>query len=184
MDIHKIALEIGLFETALNLERAEIKNNDEIAMPLPAPGMSEKIKSAAQMLKSFNKKRYMFLTPEIALIDAISEKNSDAVIIMPCGMDLESEERIENNLPSKMPVKIIKEPYFPETFTPDNGIIIICGYMSAGRAVIMNETYRLAEHYGGFYGKKIFLPYMKLENFICFDGWKQAAQIFDIFYED
>ena len=127
----------------------------------------------------------MFLTPEIALIDEIAEitENSEAIIAVPCGIDAEITERLSSNLPVKMRVSIINEPYFPENFTPQDGIIVVCGYRSGGRNVVMNETYRLAGHYSGFYGKKVFVPYVSLENFCCPDGWKQSAQIFDGIWE-
>ena len=176
MDIHKLALEIGLFETALNLKESSIEENNE--MPFPNSDMHTTIKNSAEWLGKLNKKKYMFLTPEIALIEKMTAE-AEAIIIVPCGIDLESEERLKNNLPKNISVEILREPYFPENFTPNDGIIVACGYISSGRAMIMNETYRLIAHYGGFYGRKVFLPYVNIENFICFEGWKQSPQIFD-----
>ena len=37
MDIRRTALEIGLFETAKNIEKAGIIDNDGNSIPLPAP---------------------------------------------------------------------------------------------------------------------------------------------------
>ena len=181
MDIRKTALEIGLFETAKNLEKAGITDYDGNSIPLPAPDVCGGISKAAEWLCSFGKNKYMFLTPEIALIEEIADitENAEAIIAVPCGIDTEIAERLSNNLPVKMCVSIINEPYFPENFTPQDGIIVVCGYRSGGRNVVMNETYRLAEHYSGFYGKKVFVPYVSLENFCCPYGWKQSAQIFD-----
>ena len=168
MDIRRTALEIGLFETAKNLEKAGITDDDGNMIPLPARDVCGGITLAAKWLLSFGKRKYMFLTPEIALIEEISKSagnDTEAVIAVPCGIDSEISQRLANNLPRQIPTSIINEPYFPENFTPDNGIIVTRGYRSGGRNVIMNETYRLAGHYSGFYGKKVFVPYVSLENF-------------------
>ena len=180
MDARKIALEIGLFETALNLEKSGLKGVD-VFMPLPSSGINEKIYNSAKWLLNFGKIKYMFLTPEIALIEAMAEQNRniEAVVVIPCGMDQEAEERLENNLPSKIPVSIIKEPYFPENFIPKDSLIVTCGYSAGKYSMVMNETYRLIEHYGGFHGKKVFVPYVSLEHFEACDGWRQTASLFD-----
>jgi len=187
LDIRRTALEIGLFETAKNLEEAGITDDDGNSIPLPARNVRGGITCAAKWLLSFGKRKYMFLTPEIALIEEISQSagnDTEAVIAAPCGIDDEILQRLGNNLPRKILTSIINEPYFPENFTPNNGIIVICGYRSGGRNVIMNETYRLAGHYSGFLGRKIFVPYVSLENFYCAEGWRQSTEIFDGIWEE
>ena len=185
MDMHRTTMEIGLFETAVNLEAAgvsELPWQVGAAMPLPADNTSEKTEAVADWLLGFGKDKYLFLTPEIALIDSMArraEKEVEAIIIVPCDMDAESQERLRHNLPKGTTVSIRQEPYFPEGFTPCNGLIAVCGYLAGGRAMVMSETYRLLEHYGGFHGRLAFIPYVTLEHFERCEGWRQTTSAFD-----
>ncbi len=75
MDLRRTALEIGLFETALNLEAAGgLPWQAGAAMPLPAPGVPRKVEAVVDWLLTFAKRKYLFLTPEIALIEAMARK--------------------------------------------------------------------------------------------------------------
>ncbi len=182
MDIQKTAREIGLFETGINLSK--VCNSTDViqkvgaSMPLPDEDIANQVPKIAAWLHGFGKSKYMFLTPEIALIDEISKcSNQDEVIIaIPCDLDGEAKERLRNNLPRNIEVTILEEPYFPQSFFPGNGLLVVCGYTADGRAMVLPDTYRMVEHYSGFLGKKVFIPYKELETAARYDGWLEVSQ--------
>ena len=164
MDIQKTAREIGIFETAVNLAR--VKDSTEViqkvgaAMPLPDEDIDSRIGQIADWLISFGKSKYMFLTPEIALIEAIgrlAKGDSEIIIAVPCDLEYEAKERLINNLPHTASVTVLEEPYFPQSFFP-------------------HDTYRMVEHYSGFMGKKVFVPYLELDTAARYEGWMEINQ--------
>lgn len=183
MDIQKTAREIGLFETAVNL--AKVKNSAEViqkvgaAMPLPDEDIESRIEQIADWLINFGKSKYMFLTPEIALIEEIGRRtNSSAEIIIaiPCDMENEAKERLIDNLPHTASVTTLEEPFFPQSFFPENGMIVISGYLSGERPMVLQDTYRLVDHYSDFRGKKAFVSYLELDTAIRYEGWMEISQ--------
>ncbi len=183
IDIQKTAKEIGHFETASNLYK--VKDSIDViqkvgaSMPLPDRDIDKKASEVAEWLIGFEKRKYMFLTPEIALIEKISKENADwveIIVTMPCDMDHESRERLKNNLPKGIKVTLLEEPFFPNAFFPENGMVVICGYMGGERPMVLTDTYRMVEHYSGFLGKKVFVPYMELETAKRYDGWMELNQ--------
>ena len=183
MDIQRTAREIGLFETAVNL--AEVSSSADVIqkvgafMPLPDADIDSRVVRAAKWLCGYGKKKYLFLTPEIALIDAMSgiaDKNTEIIIAVPCDLDSDAKERLRSNLPHGIHVTILEEPYFPQSFFPGNGMMVICGYLGNDRAMVMPDTYRMVEHYGGFPGKKVFLPYREMDTAARFGGWLEVGQ--------
>lgn len=187
MDIQKTVREIGLFETAANvskvLESADAVRKVGAAMPLPNADIAEKTVQAARWLLSFGKHKYLFLTPEIALVEAMAEVDSnraEVIIAIPCDLETDAKERLKNNLPGGITVSVLEEPYFPEGFFPGNGMLIACGYTGGERVMTLPETYRMVEHYSGFLGKKVFIPYVELEQAARYDGWMEiSAQRFN-----
>lgn len=184
MDIQKTAREIGLFETAKNLamvkDSAEIIQKVGASMPLPDGDIEDKIKQVAEWLLSFGKSKYMFLSPEIALIEEMA-KNSDPlteyIIIVPCDLDRESKERLENNLPHEAIVTMLEEPYFHRNLYPKNGLLVVSGYSAGERAMVLQDTFRMFEHYSCFFfGKKVFVPYHELDIADRYDGWMEIDQ--------
>lgn len=182
MDMQKIAREIGLFETGINLSK--VCNSTNViqkvgaSMPLPDEDIVDRIPQIAAWLHSFGKSKYMFLTPEIALIEEMSKlSNQEEVIIaIPCDLEEEAKERLRNNLPRNIEVTILEEPYFPQSFFPGNGLMVVCGYAAGGRPMVLPDTYRMVEHYSGFLGKKVFIPYKDLETAARYDGWLEVSQ--------
>lgn len=182
MDIKKTAREIGFFETALNAELVGItdalRENVEDSFPLPSGGTKASCDAIAQWLVDFGKQKYLFLTPEIALIEAMakcSSRDIEAIFTIPCDMDPESEERLINNLPHTMKVHTMKEPYFPNDFFPKNSMIVTCGHTAGDHLMVLPETYRMIEHYGGFMGRQVFVPYVELDSAARYDGWIETA---------
>lgn len=99
MDLHKNILEIGCFELGANLSKvassSEVQEGMGHSMPLPPYKMKDSIKNAAKWLLEFNKKKYMFILPEIALIEEMANQmkyECEAMIVIPCGTDAETEE--------------------------------------------------------------------------------------------
>lgn len=181
MDIQMTAREIGLLETANNLSQV-IESNDiadkvGASMPLPDSNVSDRIYDIAKWLLSHGKTKYMFLTPEIALADAMAKfanNKFEIVFAIPCDMDKEAKERLKNNLPRNTTVNILKEPFFPKNFFPCNGMLVACGYFAAERPMVLLDTYRLIDHYSGFLGKKAFVPYVEVPSAIRYDGWLEV----------
>lgn len=183
MDIQKTAREIGLFETAINL--AKVSNSLDImkrvgaSMPLPDADIRERVECIAKWLLSFGKRKYMFLTPEIALAEEMvkqSDGKEEIIIAIPCDMEAEAKERLKCNLPHGITVTVLEEPFFPDAFFPGNGMLVICGYLGGERAMILPDTYRMAEHYSGFLGKKVFVPYVEFNMATRYEGWMEMNQ--------
>lgn len=181
MDMLKTVREIGFFENGCNL--AEVIGSEDVqakvgdVMPLPMPELTESIYDIAEWLTAFGKEKYMFLSPEITLVDKLAECNADkeAIFLIPCDMDHEVKERLKGNLPKNMKVSLLEEPYFPEAFYPGNGILVVCGYLAGGRMMVLPETYRMIDHYSGFWGKKVFVPYVELTDAVRYEGWMEIG---------
>ena len=182
MDMQKTAREIGLFETGINLSK--VCNSTDViqkvgaSMPLPDENIADRIPQIAAWLHSFGKRKYLFLTPEIALIEEMSKLSNleEVIIAIPCDLERDVKERIRNNLPRGIEVSILEEPYFPQSFFPGNGLMVVCGYAAGGRSMVLPDTYRMVEHYSGFYGKKVFIPYKELKAAARYDGWLKVSQ--------
>lgn len=183
MDMRKVSSEIGLFEAAVNL--AKVRNSDDVkrkvgySMPLPDDDINERVDLIAKWLVSFGKTVFLFLTPELALIDAVAKnttpKETEITVVLPSNMDMEAKERIRNNLPRTIPVKSLEEPYFHANMYPSNGMIVVSGYCGGGHLMVMNDTYRMVEHYNSvFYGgKKAFVPYVEIDEARRYEGWME-----------
>ncbi len=183
MDIWKTVREIGFFEMAINL--AKVRDSLDVVqkvgalMPLPDEDIKERVRQAAKWLCGFKKNKYMFLTPEIALIEEMkkySDGHLEIIIAVPCDMEPEAKERLKNNLPYKSDVTVLEEPYFVSDLFPKNGMLVACGYSGGDRAMILPDTYRMAEHYSIFRGQKVFVPYVELESSFRYGGWMEINQ--------
>ena len=182
MELLKLAQEIGFFELGINL--TNVLNSEAIwskagaVMPLPEVDLLNEIERIAGWLASFGKSKYMFLTPELALIEHLAAlyPGQDAIMVVSSGMESDIRARLWNNLPKHMRTSLLDEPFFPNEFYPQNGIIVACGYLAGGRAMVLPETYRMIDHYvGGFYGKKVFVPYTELAEGARYGGWLEVS---------
>jgi len=183
MDLQKTAREIGLFETAINLAKVNtspaVIQQAGTTMPIPDESITADTQRIAAWLLDLNKEKYMFLSPEIALIDEMArqtKRTREIIITLPCDLEADAKERIRNNLPRGLDIAILEEPYFPHSFFPGNGMMVICGYSAGGRAMVFSDTYRLIEHYSGFLGKKAFIPFMETNSAVRYDGWLEMNQ--------
>lgn len=182
MDLLKSAREIGFFEMGINLTKVlssrDVRSKAGATMPLPGPELASSAEKIAEWLVSFGKSKYMFLTPEIALIERLSvlRPRQKAMIAVSCGIEEDVRSRLENNIPKRMKVSLLEEPFFPEEFYPQDGMLIASGYLAGGRVMVLPETYRMIDHYvGKFYGKKVFVPYTQLAESTRFRGWMEAS---------
>ena len=186
MDLLKTVREIGFFETGNNLvpllksEDVQLKAGE--VMPLPNQDLIKAISEIADWLASFGKHKYLLLTPEIKLIDYLTkhEDKNETIILVPSDMEKEVKERLSVNLPKGVEVSLLEEPYFPKNFCPSNGLLVVCGYIAGGRLMVLPETYRMIDHYvidhyGGFLGKKVFVPYVELTEAIRYEGWMEVS---------
>lgn len=183
MDACKTAREIGLFETAGNLApflgSTEIAQRVGACMPMPDADIGARTAAAAGWLRGFGKAQYLFLTPEIALVEAMAAlpgPPAKYLLAVPCDMDPDARTRLENNLPKGANAAILEEPFFPEAFYPGNSMLVVCGYTGGDRPMVLPDTYRMTEHYSGFLGKKVFVPYAELDTAARYDGWIEADQ--------
>ena len=180
MDMLKTVREIGFFETCNNLvevlSSADIQTKVSEVMPLPDEVLIENTLNIAEWLTAFGKQKYMLLTPEIYLVDCLAKHGSqqEALMLVPSDMEMEIKERLSANLPRSMCVSLIDEPYFPDAFYPGNGILVVCGYTAGGRLMVLPETYRMLDHYSGFLGKKVFIPYVELDDAVRYEGWMEV----------
>ena len=180
MDIRRIAEEIGLFETAINLthvlDSQAVTERVEMVMPPPSPDLAQRLEPLGRWLGSFGKDKYLFLTPELALLDGLDRAGTggEAILLLPCDMEPDSRARLGGNLPAGREVSLMEEPYFPECFYPGNGLLVVCGYLSGGRTIVLEQTYRMLEHYSNFWGKKLFLPYTRLAEVRRCPGWLEV----------
>ena len=193
MDAIKTAREIGFFETARNISEAsgseQVRLKIEETMPMPAENPDSQIRQAAKYLLGFGKRKLLLLSPEIALIEALAELGGDGlqvILTVPCDMNPEIRDRLMDNLPSGIDVQILNEPYFPEAFTPANGLIASFGYLAGNRLMVLPECCRMTDHYGSFWGKKVFIPYVTRTDSTRFPGWIEMnpAKFNDVWRND
>lgn len=182
MDMLRTVREIGFWETGHNLEKVlrsdAVRRKAGETFPLPDKGVADSIERLAVYLAGLGKRKYMFLTPEIAVIEklaALDKRGSEALILVPCDMEIEVKERLRDNLPKEMKVSLLEEPYFPKDFLPGNGVLIACGYITGNKAMVLSETFRMIEHYREFRGKKVFVPYVEMEGGVRYTGWKEIS---------
>ena len=177
MNMQKTAREIGLLETAVNLSKfcnsEDVMQKVGASMPLPDENIRDRIPRITAWLHSFDKRKYMFLTPEIALIDEMARDSrpSEVIVTIPCDLEQEAKDRMTNNLPRGIEITVLEEPFFPQSFFPGNGMMVVCGYLAGGRPMVLSDTFRMIEHYNGFLGRKVFIPYKELDVAARFDGW-------------
>ena len=178
MDILKTVREIGCFETGYNIiqvmSNCAIPEKINKSMPLPDDSFVESLENLSHWLASLGKNKFLFLNPEIAVIERFSGNappDTEAIIIVPDDMDNEMRERLSVNLPQIINVSTLPEPFFPNAFYPSNGVVIASGYLANNRPMVLPETYRLIDHYWGFKGKRIFIPYVTIPTPIPYDEW-------------
>lgn len=182
MDIRGIVKEVGYFETARNL--CSISGSSEAAvrvssdMPMPPEDAEDMLQRCADMILERKKKKVFFLTPEIALIEKLAAcPGSVETVLIALSSDLDEDmcSRIGNNLMKNMDIRLIREPFFPEDLYPKDGLIAVSGFLAGERTMVSREVYRMTEHYGGFLGQKIFLPYVILASAERYDGWLEIS---------
>lgn len=180
MDIIKTVREIGLFEAARNLSMAadslDVRNKIEESMPMPQGDFAAWISATVDHLLKYGKHKILLLSPEIALLEEFAARKVSGIrviLAIPCDMDPESKARLRNNIPTGILVQILDEPYFPETFTPANGMIVSFGYMASDRLMVLPECYRMTEHYGGFWGEKVYVPFVIRKDSVRFGNWME-----------
>lgn len=180
MDIRKTAEEIGLFETAINLakvrESLTVMNRIGTAMPMPDADIASQTQPIARWLLQFGKRKYMFLTPEIALVEAMISHTGDTAeytFAVGADMDLDAWQRLNANLPKGARVTLLKESHFPEYY-PGNSMLVVCGYSAGGRTMVLSDTYRMAQQYKSFRGKKVFIPYVSMDAAVRYDDWMET----------
>lgn len=180
MDILKTAREIGFYETAINVQKVGItetlREKVGTTFPLPAEDVQNDCTNAAKWLLGFKKSKYLFISPEIALIEEMAknaalDRNFEVGIVLPTGMEAEVAERLRNNLPANVKVSLLKAPYCWRNFRPDNGMVVTVGYLGRGHSMVLFETQSVLGYISSFLGCKVFIPYTEETVAERYQGW-------------
>ncbi len=161
IDIKSNINETGIVETLCVLHNhtnsSEIMNDASLHLPIPEDNTHEKIVGIVDSLAKLNKKKLLFLTPEIAIIERLNtvECIEELIVCLPSDYDDETYERIFNNKPVGVKITFIKENEVPLDFTGNNAAIVAFGFCDSERALVLNYNYRMMERYKAFYGYKI-----------------------------
>lgn len=161
IDIKSNINETGIVETLCVLHNhasnSEIMNDASLHLPIPEDNIHKKIVGIVNSLAGLNKKRLLFLSPEIAIIEKLNvfECIEEIIVCLPSDYDEYTYERIFNNQPAGIKITFIKENEVPLDFTGNNAAIVTFGFCDIERALILNYNYRMMERYKAFYGYKI-----------------------------
>lgn len=161
IDIKSNINETGVVETLCVLHNhansSEVMNDASLHLPIPEDNTHDKIVGIVDSLAKLNKKKLLFLTPEIAIIERFNtvECVEEIIVCLPSDYDEETYERIFNNKPVGVKITFIKENEVPLDFTGNNAAIVAFGFCDAERALVLNSNYRMMERYKAFYGCKI-----------------------------
>lgn len=156
-------MEFGLIETLKVLSKyiSETDIIDDCCkfIPIPETGSFKNLENIKKSIGKLEKKRLLFLTPEIALIEEIKDVSfvEDIIVCIPSEMDNETVERIANNIPSGIKTSLIREHEISllRPFRPDNAAIVVFGFCDGTNALITDYNYRMMEYYDSFCGKKV-----------------------------
>ncbi len=157
--------ETGLIET-LSVVFKYIDDEDIIAdtslyLPIPEGSIEGMAQSIAEYLDSLGKEKLLFLTPEIAVIEAVANcKNIKEIIIcLPTETTNDVRECIESNMPSAKQISFIKSTETPahSDFKVENSAIVCFGFWEGERAIVLNNNYKMMQMYKDFYGDKILI---------------------------
>lgn len=183
MDIRETMKEIGQIQLLVNLagvcDSSEIIEEVGTSMPMPDPDITARVPEIVERLRGYCKNKYLFLTPEIALIEELgsqADPREEVFITIPGDLDPDIQERIRNNVPHNIKVTVLSEYEPLPGFYPGNSMIVICGYAAGGRLMVTPETYRLVGRYSEFFIRKVFIPYRELEIAEHYDDWMEISQ--------
>lgn len=161
IDIKSNINETGVVETLYVLHNytnsSEITNDASLHLPIPDDDIHNKLNSIVNSLAELKKKKFLFLTPEIAVIERLDavECVEEVIICLPSDYDEDTYERIFNNKPVNVKITFIKENEVPLDFNGKNAAIVAFGFCDDERALVLNYNYRMMERYKAFYGYKI-----------------------------
>ena len=169
--------ETGLFKTfsVLNKYKEDEVLLDKVSMDVPLVDVD--VDKIAMRVKNelckLRKKRFLFLTPEIAIIEQFAEKDGveEIIVSLPTDYPMETYERICNNMPRNIKVSFITEIEIPENFSITDSAIVAFGCYDGDRALLLNKTTRMLEKYRSFYGCKILAACGKNISGLCPAGW-------------
>ncbi|MBQ6686893.1 MAG: hypothetical protein IJN03_00025 [Bacilli bacterium] len=160
-NIENNVTETGIMETlcVLNNHKQdyEIIANASLYLPIPEDDIHAKLDEIVDNLCRLKKEKFLFLTPEIAIIEKLCDKKDvkEILVCLPSGYNEETYERIFNNKPTGIKVTFINENEVPLNFTGNNAAIVGFGFCDNERAIILNYNYRMMERYKSFYGYRI-----------------------------
>ena len=160
-------LETGIIETLCNIshyqEDQEVYAKCSAYIPVPELDSYVSKDTISEFVSNINKKKLLFLTPELPLFEKLStiDNPPEIIISLPNGIDRETSERIESNMPDGINVRFISDSDIPTDFKNGNGAILAFGFADGDRALILNYNYRMMERYRDFYGRRILISCAK-----------------------
>lgn len=185
MNISDDILRVGLFQVAENLSKAAVGSNPmDVAMPMPGEDISPRMEAVVDYMLQSGKKKFLLLSPEVALLDALKEHETNGLrffIAIPADIPESISDQIRSNVPDDLDIQFVENLYIPGGFLPENGVVLTFGYLAKGYLMVRPEAYHMNKIHGSFPGQKVFVPYTELDNFVQPENWMRIRS--DIFNE-
>ena len=164
IDLIQNMTDLGVLETVRVLqELGDASIPSALLRELPVMPRStlipQRLDTIHDAIMASGKQEILLLSPEIALLERFSQDREIRFqLVIPSGIDYDTEKRIRNNIPKGAQVTFLKELDFPRDFFPSNGLLVAFGFQNDNRCLLLSGTLRMMEHYRGFMGKKVFVP--------------------------
>ena len=178
MDIQMALRELGIYEIAADIAKFATSEsvNQKVGayMPLPSDDIEERAAFIAKSLLASGKTKFLFFHPEIAIIDEHSKNTKSHIevyIPVPYELDNDSIERLSNNFPRNLDVRVIEERSIARYIHPGDGIMVTTGYIANGRLMVLPDTYIMFENSRKIKCRKVFASYVELNTALRYEGW-------------
>ncbi len=132
------------------------------SIPISEDNIGDKTKEMIDALKSCHAERIIILGPENKLIELLIDEGMFKNIIICFPSDWNDE--LENDIFSRIPhvpkgknvsITHIRDNKVPLDFSPENGVILACGFGDSSRALILDTVYTMIDKYKSFPGRRI-----------------------------
>ena len=160
MNILSTINEIGILET-LSVVSKSPECEADFASYIPLVNnefIERRICFLTDSIIATGKKILFIMSPEIAILEQLARCGWKGKVIIAISSDLdeESKERIHANIPYGISTEFVDEGTCPETFRPDNGVIVCTGLVIGEyRQYIMPSSCRMLSLYKVFQGQKL-----------------------------
>lgn len=132
------------------------------SIPIPEIDVNARANDIVKGLRSWKAERIIILGPENKLIELLIEEEQykDIIICFPSDWDDELENDIFSRVPQvprgkNVSITHICDNKVPLDFSPDNGVILACGFGDDSRALILDTVYSMIDKYKSFSGRRV-----------------------------